>query len=295
MGRVRAGTARMRAYRFAGGTAIVTGAGSGIGAALVAGLAARGSDVVLLDRDAGRLATVAATLRSAHPDRSVDTVLADLADTAAVRALGSELAERFPRATLLVNNAGIALTGRFDQVTLDEFDRVLDVNLRAAVALTHGLLPVLRHSPGSHLVNVSSIFGIVAPPGQAAYATSKFALRGFTEVLRAELHPEVGVTVVHPGGIATRIAEDAERGSGVPEGEADAERRLARRLLTIPPERAAAGILRGVERRRPRVLIGASAVLPDLVQRAAPTLLARALAAGNGTGRRRAAAENAAP
>jgi short-subunit dehydrogenase len=265
-------------YRFASGTAVVTGAGSGIGAALAAGLAERGSDLVLIDRHEERLTRVATSLRSAHPARTVDTVLADLGDIAAVRLLGVDLADRFPATTLLVNNAGIALTGRFDQVTLDEFDRVLDVNLRAAVALTHGLLPVLRRTPGSHLVNVSSIFGIIAPPGQAAYATSKFALRGFTEVLRAELHPEVGVTSVHPGGIATRIAEDAQRGSAVSAGEADAERRLARRLLTIPPERAAEAILKGVERRRPRVLIGASAVLPDLVQRAAPTLIGRVLA-----------------
>jgi short-subunit dehydrogenase len=273
-------------YRFSSGTAIVTGAGSGIGAALAAGLAARGSDLVLLDRDEERLRQVAGRLQAGHPDRSVETVLADLGDTAVVRALGPELALRFPRTTLLINNAGIALTGRFDQVTLDEFDHVLNVNLRAGVALTHGLLPVLRRNAGSHLVNVSSIFGVIAPPGQAAYATSKFAVRGFTEVLRAELQPEVGVTVVHPGGIATRIAEDAERGSGVPADEADAERRLARRLLTIPPERAAEVILRGVERRRPRVLVGASAVLPDLVQRAAPTLIGRVLAARDAAGRR---------
>lgn len=274
-------------YRFASGTAIVTGAGSGIGAALAAGLAGRGSDLVLVDRDEGRLRRVASALRQGHPDRSIETVVADLGDTVAVRALGVELRGRFPRTTLLINNAGIALTGRFDQVTLDEFDHVLDVNLRAGVALTHGLLPVLTRNPGSHLVNVSSIFGVIAPPGQAAYVTSKFAVRGFTEVLRAELHPAVGVTVVHPGGIATRIAEDAERGSGVPAGEADAERRLARRLLTIPPERAAEVILRGVERRRPRVLIGASAVLPDLVQRAAPTLLGRVLGTRDAAVRRR--------
>jgi short-subunit dehydrogenase len=276
----------MDRYRFSSGTAIVTGAGSGIGAALAAGLASRGSDLVLVDRDEERLLRVAGALRSAHQDRSVETVVADLGDTATVRTLGAALADRFPGTTLLINNAGIALTGRFDQVTLDEFDHVLDVNLRAGVALTHGLLPVLRRNPGSHLVNVSSIFGVIAPPGQAAYATSKFAVRGFTEVLRAELRSEVGVTVVHPGGIATRVAEDARRGSGVPAGEADAERRLARRLLTIPPERAAESILRAVERRRPRVLIGASAVLPDLVQRAAPTLIGRVLGARDATRRR---------
>jgi short-subunit dehydrogenase len=278
----------MQPYRFDGGTAVVTGAASGIGAALAAGLVAWGSDAVLVDRHEERLAAVAGRLRAEHPGRSVETVLADLADVPATRRLGRELAERFPATTLLVNDAGIALLGRFDQVTLDEFDRVLDVNLRATVALTHGLLPVLKANRGSHLVNVSSIFGIVAPGGQAAYAASKAAVRGFTDVLRVELHPHVGVTVVHPGGIATRIAEDAVRGSGVPEDGAGAQRRFARRLLRIPPERAAEAILDGIERRRSRVLIGGSAVLPDLAQRLAPTLLARALAAGDAALRRRA-------
>jgi short-subunit dehydrogenase len=275
-------------YRFAGGTAIVTGAASGIGAALAAGLAARGSDLVLIDRHEARLAGVAGTLRTAHPDRSVETVVADLADVPAVRGLAVELAGRFPRTTLLINNAGIALLGRFEQVTLDEFDRVLDVNLRAGVALTHGLLPVLRRNRGSHIVNLSSIFGIVAPPGQAAYAASKFAVRGFSQVLHAELAPDIGVTSVHPGGIATRIAEDADRGSGVPERAAHTEQRLARRLLTIRPERAAETILTAVERRRSRVLIGFSAVLPDLAERLAPSLVARALATASALARRRA-------
>lgn len=276
----------MRPYRFDGGAAVVTGAGSGIGAALAAGLAERGSDLVLVDRTAERLARVAGRLRAEHRERVIETVLADLADVPAVRRLGVELGRRFPGTTLLVNNAGVALLGRFDQVTLDEFDRVLDVNLRAGVALTHGLLPVLRRNRGSHLVNVSSIFGIVAPAGQAAYAASKSAVRGFSQVLQAELHPDVGVTCVHPGGVATRIAEDAVRGAGVPERAAGAERRLARRLLTIPPERAAQAILRGVERRRSRVLIGASAVLPDLAARLAPALVARALAAADVRSRR---------
>src|SRR5947208_1498376 len=113
----------MDRYRFSSGTPIVTGAGSGIGAALAAGLTRRGSALVLLDRDEERLRQVADAHRATLPDRSVETVLGDLGDTAAVRTLGSELAERFPSTTLLINNAGIALTGRFDQVTLDEFDQ----------------------------------------------------------------------------------------------------------------------------------------------------------------------------
>src|SRR4051794_21841634 len=204
----------MQPYAFAGGTAAVTGAASGIGEALAHALAARGSDLVLLDRDAERLEGVAGAIRARHPGRKVSSVVVDLADDEATHEVGARLAAEHPEITLLVNNAGVALGGRFDQVTLEEFDWVLAINFRAVVRLTHALLPVLKAHPGSHLVNVSSIFGIFAPPGQAAYAASKFAVRGFSESVRHELAQDgVGVTVVHPGGIRTRIAETARTGS----------------------------------------------------------------------------------
>jgi short-subunit dehydrogenase len=261
----------MQPYRFAGGTAAVTGAASGIGEALAHALAARGSDLVLVDRDAGRLEGVAAAIRARHPERKLATFVVDLADDEAAQALGATLAAEHPEITLLVNNAGVALGGRFDQVTLEEFDWVLAINFRAVVRLTAALLPVLKAHPGAHLVNVSSIFGILAPPGQAAYAASKFAVRGFSEALRAELAADgVGVTVVHPGGIRTRIAETARVGSGVdPEEMARGKEQFAK-LLRIPPEKAAALIVTAIERRRPRLLIGASAKLPDVLVRLFP-------------------------
>jgi short-subunit dehydrogenase len=268
----------MRPYAFSG-TAVVTGAASGIGAALAPLLAARGTDLVLLDRDAGRLDGVAASIRAAHPARSVDTVVADLADAGQLADAAGRIVAGHPGTTLLVNNAGVALGGRFDQVTVEEFDWVLDVNFRAAVRLTHALLPTLKAHPGSHLVNVSSIFGIMGPAGQAAYSSSKFALRGFTEVLRHELAEDgVGVTSVHPGGIATRIAESARVGSGVDPVEAEEGKREFARFLSYPADRAAARIVTAVERRRPRLLIGASAVVPDLLVRLAPGSYGRVLA-----------------
>ncbi|MGY1616173.1 SDR family NAD(P)-dependent oxidoreductase [Geodermatophilus sp. SYSU D00691] len=268
-----------RPFVFAGATAVVTGAASGIGEALAHALAARGSDLVLLDRDAERLDGVAGDVRVLSPGRAVTTRVVDLADDAATRAVGERLAAEHPGTTLLVNNAGVALGGRFDEVTLEEFDWVLDVNFRAVVRLTHALLPVLTANPGAHLVNVSSIFGILAPPGQAAYAASKFAVRGFSEALRAELAGDgVGVTVVHPGGIRTRIAESARVGSGVDPAEAARGREQFARLLRIPPEKAAAQIVDAVERRRPRLLIGASAKLPDVLVRLFPGSYGRPLA-----------------
>ncbi|MBY8874938.1 SDR family oxidoreductase [Micromonospora sp. PLK6-60] len=271
----------MRDFVFPGGTAVVTGAASGIGEALAHGLARRGADLVLLDRDGPRLDAVVTAIRAAHPDRRVDTLVVDLADPAATDRAGAELRARHPRLRLLVNNAGVALGGRFDQVTLDEFEWVVDINFRAVVRLTHALLPALKAEPGAHLVTISSLFGLIAPAGQAAYSASKFAVRGFTEALRHELVDDgIGVTSVHPGGIATRIAASARVGSGVDTEEYEAGRRQFEKLLSIPPATAAEVILRGVARRRGRVLIGWSAKLPDLLARVAPASYGRVLALG---------------
>jgi short-subunit dehydrogenase len=261
----------MGPYAFAGGTALVTGAASGIGEARAEQLAARGSGLVLLDRDADRLAAVADRIRAAHPAVTVGTTVLDLADTGETARVAAELAAAHPDVTLLVNNAGVALGGRFDQVSAEEFDWLMAINFGAVVTLTRAFLPVLERHPGSHLVNVSSIFGIFAPPGQVAYAASKFAVRGFSEALRHELAGNgVGITVVHPGGIRTRIAETVRVGSGVSAEEYERGRAQFAKLLTIPPATAAAQIVAAIEKRRPRLLIGWSARVPDALVRLLP-------------------------
>ncbi len=273
-------------FDFSTGTAVVTGAASGIGEQLAYQLARRGSALVLIDRDADRLDKVAGATRSISP-RPVTTYVVDLADPAATRNLGATLAAKHPDTALLINNAGVALGGAFEQVAEEEFDWLLAINFRAVVSLTRALLPVLRRNPGSHLVNVSSIFGIIAPAGQVAYSSSKFAVRGFTEALRAELAPTIGVTVVHPGGIRTRIAQTARIAAAVSADQAAAGRDDVGRLLTIPPEKAAELIVRAVERRKPRLLIGATAVLPDLLARAVPARSPAVLGALQRLGNRR--------
>jgi short-subunit dehydrogenase len=261
----------MREYSFENGVAVVTGAASGIGAALAQILAERGSDLVLIDRDAERLEAVAVGLRLGRRAPQVDTHVVDLADSEATARLAKTLAAQQALITLLVNNAGVSLGGRFDQVTLDEFDWVLNINFRATVLLTHHLLPVLRATPGSHLVNVSSIYGLIAQAGQSAYASSKFAVRGFTEALRSELAAEeVGVTCVYPGGVRTRMIQNARMGSGVSPAEMVAGRKQWERLLTIDPARAAAQIVAGIEHRRARVLIGWNSKGPDALARLLP-------------------------
>jgi len=262
---------RLADYRFAGRTAVLTGAASGIGEQLALALAARGSDLVLLDRDADRLAAVTAAIASAHPGRAVEPIVVDLADRPATVAVAERIAADRPRIGLLINNAGVALAGRFAQLSMDDFDWVIDVNFRAPVLLTHHLLGSLTAERGSHLVNVSSVYGLVSPPGQSAYSASKFALRGFSQVLRAELAGQgVGVTTVHPGGVRTRIAENARLAAGTPRAQGLRDRTAFDRLLSYPAERAAAEILAAVEHRRARVLIGADGRLCDVASRLMP-------------------------
>ncbi|BCJ46488.1 acetoin dehydrogenase [Actinoplanes ianthinogenes] len=268
--------ARLDPYRFAGRTAVLTGAASGIGEQLAYGLAQRGSDLVLVDVDAARLDPVASRIRGAHPALDVRTIVADLADRSTVEALATRIRAEHPSIGLLINNAGIALGGRFDQVGMDQFEQVLNVNFRAPLLLTHALLPSLDR--GSHLVNVSSLFGLIAPPGQSAYCASKFALRGLSESLRGELFENgIGVTTVHPGGIRTRIAESALIGTGVPESEVAPTRKLFASLLSYPADKAAEQILRAVARRKARLLIAANAKGPDLFARIAPVITANVM------------------
>ncbi|MFP5021707.1 SDR family NAD(P)-dependent oxidoreductase [Pseudonocardia phyllosphaerae] len=258
-------------FRFAEGTAVVTGAAAGMGAHVAALLAERGSDLVLVDRDGEQLAAVADGIRAKHPGLTVETETVDLADRDAVDALGARILAAHPELRLLVNNAGVALGGDFGRLTLDEFDWVMDINFRAPVRLTHILLPALTTRPGAHVVNMSSLFGLIAPPGQTAYCASKFGLRGFSESLRAELAQQgASVTTVHPGGIRTTIAQTARVGVNIPADEVERGKRDFQKLLTFPADRAAEMIVEAIAARKPRLLIGASAVVPDLLVRLAP-------------------------
>lgn len=282
-------------FAFADAAVVLTGAASGIGEQLALQLAAKGAGLVLVDRDRERLEAVAARIRADHPTLLVHTEVADLADVDGVPALAERVLAVTPRVSLLVNNAGIAAGGRFTDLSADEFDTVMAINFRAPVALVRAFLPVLTAEPGSHVVNVSSLFGLIALPGQSAYSASKFALRGFSEVLRQELAPQgVGVTTVHPGGIRTRIADTALVAASATPEEARRGKEQFNKLLTFPADRAAAQVLDGVERRRARVLIGMSAKVPDVLARIAPVgYLAVLDRMRPGAARRRAAGQGA--
>lgn len=274
---------RMPPRTFAGAVVVLTGAASGMGEQMALQLADEGpTRLVLVDRHAERLESVAAAVRARAPRAQVDSHVVDLADRDALAALCDRLVADLPRLDLLVNNAGVSMYGRFDEMTTDDFFWLTDINLRAPIVLTHALLPALKAAPGSHIINLSSLFGLIAPGGQTAYVTSKFGLRGFGEALRVELmRDRVGVTTVHPGGIRTRIASDGRRAANASESGHTRELKVAGKLLRMPPERAAAIILDGARKRRAKVVVGRDAKALQWIPRLAPSRMGEIIALGD--------------
>ena len=257
----------------AGGTAVVTGAAGGMGEHLARGLARRGAHLALLDRDGDGLARVATEIGRESPGVRVSTYVVDLAVRADADDVIARVRDAHPGVTMLFNNAGVALGGRFGQVAADDFDWLLEVNLFAPIRLTRALLPSLLENGQGQVVNTSSLFGLVGPPGQSAYCTSKFGLRGFSESLRSELEAEqrpVGVTVVHPGGIKTNIAINARVSGAISAQEAAREQQAFARMLSYPADRAAQEIIEAAIARRPRLIVGRDAKALDLLARMSP-------------------------
>jgi NAD(P)-dependent dehydrogenase (short-subunit alcohol dehydrogenase family) len=253
----------------ANGVAVVTGAGSGIGRALARQLAVAGSALALADIDEAGLQQTAASLS----ERGVQltTHIVDVSDESAMRAFAQDVAARHGRASLLINNAGVALLGTFEEISLDDLRWLMGINFWGVVYGVKYFLPLLKKEPRAHIVNISSVFGIVAPAGQSAYSASKFAVRGFTEALRHELEgSSVFVSCVHPGGIRTPIARRARLGANTPPRSRDEAVARFDRLTPTMPDAASARILQGVERREPRILIGRDARQIDVLQRLRP-------------------------
>ena len=251
------------------GVAVVTGAGSGIGRALARQLAAAGSALALADVDEAGLLQTAQSLEK--KTAAVTTHVVDVADEEGMRSFAEDVGKRHGRVTLLISNAGIALHGNFEEVSLDDFRLLMNINFWGTVYGVKFFFPALKREKRAQIVNISSVFGMIAPPGQCAYAASKFAVRGFTEALRHELQGgNVSVSCVHPGGIRTQIARHARIGAGVTTTGHQEKAAQFEKLLRTSPEAAASRILRGVERREPRILIGADAYQVDILQRLRP-------------------------
>ncbi len=263
--------------RLEGRTAVITGAGGGIGRAIAVSLARRGCHLALADVNEEGMSGTADLVRDYRV--RVTRHRLDVADRDAVANFPALVAAEHASVDVLVNNAGVAVGGTFEQVSEEDFEWLFEINFWGVVRMTRAFLPLLRASGDARVVNLSSVFGLVAPPEQAAYAASKFAVRGFSEALRHELEGSgVGVTVVHPGGVATSISENARVPAGVSPEEVERRREQFRKLLRLPPEVAGETIVRGVERRQPRVLVGSDARLISLIARILPVSYAKALA-----------------
>lgn len=253
---------------FAGKVAVVTGAGSGIGQALAIELGRSGAKVAISDVDLEGLGHTEERLKAIGAPVKADRL--DVTEREAFLAYAEAVNEHFGKVNQIYNNAGIAFTGDIAVSQFKDIERVMDVDFWGVVNGTKAFLPHVIASGDGHIINVSSVFGLFSVPGQAAYNSAKFAVRGFSEALRQEMilarHP-VAVTTVHPGGIKTAIARNATAADGL-----DSEqlaKLFDKRLAKTSPERAAQVILDAVRKKKARVLVGTDAKLLDVMVRVA--------------------------
>ncbi len=250
-----------------GTIAAITGAASGIGRALARQLAAKGCRLSLADVDGAGLRE---TSESLAPGTACTTHLVDVTDRDAVYRFAAETAAAHGGVDVVVNNAGVAAAGTVEEMSDETFEWVVAVNFWGVVHGTRAFLPHLRRRPRGHIVNISSIFGLVAAPRVSAYNATKFAVRGFTESLRQELRDScINVTSVHPGGVATNIARRA-RVEGSRAGAREHFVAEFEKNFVTTADDAARRIVRGILRGERRVLVGRDAVLGDLLARLFP-------------------------
>jgi short-subunit dehydrogenase len=238
---------------------VITGAGSGIGRALALNLARKGSILALSDVDEAGLAETVDLVKGAGA-REVRSDRLDVAARAAFEAYADAVAEQFGRVNVVVNNAGVALAGDLADLEWKDIDWIMGINLGGVLTGTKAFLPHLIASGEGHVVNISSLFGLVSMPGQSIYNATKYAVRGMSEALREEMliagHP-VGVTVVHPGGIKTAIARNSR--VSAKEDQAKTAELFDKKLARMTPDRAAEIIVAGIEKDQARVLVGLDA------------------------------------
>lgn len=256
--------------QFQNRVAVITGAGSGIGRALALNLAEKGCKLALSDIRTASVEETAKLCERFNADVMVDTL--DVADKNAMQAYPEKVVQKFGGVHIVINNAGVAVAATVEETSIEDYEWLMGINWWGVLYGTKFFLPHLQKADEAHIVNISSVFGIIGVPTQSAYNAAKFAVRGFTESLRQELEgTHIGVSCVHPGGIKTNIAANARYKKG-PDGNTDhaaAAEKFAR-IARVTPEEAAATIVRGIEKKSPRVLIGADAVAIDVLARSMP-------------------------
>ena len=249
---------------------VVTGAASGIGRALAVQLANDGvAGLALSDRNEKGLGETAEIIGDS--DAEVMTSFVDVSKREDIQRFADETIGKFGRATHLINNAGVGMVGRVEQLSIEDMEWMMNINFWGTVYGTTTFLPILQKEKVGHIVNLSSVFGFIAPPGQSAYCASKFAVRGFTECLRHELqNSSVLVSVVHPGGIKTSIVKNARRGESATDSDMKIADEMLDKLANTTPEKAAKTIIKGIKSKNPRILIGMDARQISLIHRMFP-------------------------
>lgn len=241
--------------------AAITGAGSGIGRALAIALAKEKCHLALSDVNEAGLKKTQSVIAEINPEINVKIYTLDVANRERVLDHSEQVKQDFGTVNLVFNNAGVALSARLDEVSREDFEWLFNINFWGVVNGTEAFLPHLKQSGDGHIINISSVFGMISLPKQGTYNASKFAVRGYTESLRQEMivrGHKVGVSCVHPGGIATDIARNARMDQDDQEnGMAD----MFDKLVQTTPEQAAKIILKGVKKDKRRIMVGADAHL----------------------------------
>jgi short-subunit dehydrogenase len=264
-----------------GRVAAITGAASGIGRALAVELAGHGTHLALCDVDEVGLAETVAAAEGRGV--KVTSTRVDVADREAVQAWADQVVADHGQVNVIVNNAGVALGATVEGMSYDDLEWLMGINFWGVVHGTKAFLPHLKASGAGHVVNISSVFGLLGIPSQSAYNASKFAVRGFTDALRMELEDcGVSATTVHPGGIKTNIARNARMDASVTELADDPEqaRRDFEKLFMTSPEKAARQIVAAIEQDKRRALVGPDAKVLDLLSRLPAGVVQRVIVRG---------------
>jgi len=264
--------------------AVITGAGSGMGRYLAILLAKDGADVCICDVNEKTLSETLAMLRKFNV--SVSSHILDVSDKKAIEALPKKVIDQHGKVDLVFNNAGVTAGSHFQDMKEENWDWVMGINFNGVINSTRAFIPHLVNNAEAAIVNTSSIFGIVAVPGQTAYHATKFAVRGFTESLALEMkqtNPNLQIHCVHPGHIGTNIAatarmsdedfKDNETRSSIFSRNAPKTQQEMGELFKeggMHPSKAAKIILNGVKKNKTKIFIGLDAKLLDLSQRLFP-------------------------
>ena len=254
----------------------VTGAASGIGRSLAIQLASEGCGLALADIDQEGLAQTVEMIE--NNGNKITTHIVNVADRGQVYQFAEDVVSRHGKANMIINNAGVAVSETLEDLTYEDFEWLMGINLWGVIYGSKAFLPYLKRQPEGHIVNISSVNGLFTWRNNGPYCTSKFAVRGFTLTLCQELKDTtVRVSCVHPGGIKTNIARNTRffKGSDPDLSHDEAVAYFDTKMARTSAEKAAQIIIKGIKKNKSRILVGFDAHIIDILQRLFPVMFQR--------------------